>query len=334
MLFTAPLFKLFQGINRVTGLTIRGYVDNDLFTVCAKSENVSTEIIQAAFGKVEKWADENGMVSDLDKFEAMYFSRKRNYPNPKIILPAYISPDHTIPKRTIKPLGKNTSMKWLGVYFDHKLSFTDHANKMASNGRKAATGLTMLVKTTRGVNATTMRKAVHACILPIFTYAAPAWWPGQSHTNAAGRTIHNKINANCDKLNKAQNIALRTILPVWKTVPIHIFQRKVATPPIHHTLDYLCKLAALRLHKLKARHLLCLKTKHAYTTAAPSRIERLAQKCAKEVEYSDPMLGSEPWEEHLFGGREKCLKAKSGIWNKERAKTKFNAWLQYLNPLD
>ena len=81
-------------------------------------------------------------------FEAMHFSRKKNYPNPKIILPAYISSDHTIPQRTIKRLKKNTSMKWLGVYFDHKLSFTDHANKMASKGRKAATALTILVKTT------------------------------------------------------------------------------------------------------------------------------------------------------------------------------------------
>lgn len=171
MLFTAPLFKLFQGVNRVAGLTIRGYVDDSLLTVSATSENTSTEIIQSAFGKVEKWADENGMVFNLDKFEAIHFSRKRNYPNPKIILPSL---DHTIPQRIIKPLGKSTSMKWLGVYFDYKLSFADHANKMASKGRKAATGLTMLVKTTRGVNATTIRKAVHACILPILTYAAPA----------------------------------------------------------------------------------------------------------------------------------------------------------------
>lgn len=120
------------------------------------------------------------MVFDLDKFEAMHFSRKRNYPNPEIILPAYISSDHTIPQRIIKPLRTSTNMKWLGVYFDHKLSFSDHTNKMASKGRKAAAGLTMLGKTTREVNATTMRKAVHVCILPILTYAASAWWPGRN----------------------------------------------------------------------------------------------------------------------------------------------------------
>lgn len=116
---------------------------------------------------------------------------------------------------------------------------------MASKGRKAAAGLTMLVKTTRGVSATTTRKAVHACILSILTYAAPAWWPGQNQTNAAGQTICNKVNAHCNKLDKAENIALCAIFPVWKTVPIHVLQREAATPPIHYTPDYLCELAAL-----------------------------------------------------------------------------------------
>ncbi len=46
------------------------------------------------------------------------------------------------------------------------------------------------------------------------------------------------------------------------------------------------------------------------------------------------MLGSERWEEHLFVGREKCLNATGCTGNKERVKTKFNAWLQSLNLLD
>ena len=76
--------------------------------------------------------------------------------------------------RVIKHILKKASMRWLGIYFDSHLSFSAHAEKMASKGRKAASGLSMLVKTTRGVEALIMRKAVHACILPILTYGAPA----------------------------------------------------------------------------------------------------------------------------------------------------------------
>lgn len=64
-----------------------------------------------------------------------------------------------------------------------------------------------------------MRKAVHACILPILTYGAPAWWPVRTGTNREEETIQNGMETNCRKLDKAQNAALRAILPVWKTAP-------------------------------------------------------------------------------------------------------------------
>lgn len=75
-------------------------------------------------------------------------------------------------------------MRWLGVYFDPRLSFLDHATKMASKGRKAAASPSILVKTTRGVEADIMRREVHACILPILTYGTPAWWPDRLEPTA------------------------------------------------------------------------------------------------------------------------------------------------------
>lgn len=105
-------------------------------------------------------------------------------------------------------------MRWLEVYFDSRLLFSDYAEKMANKGRKAAAGLFMLVKTTKGVEAGIMHKAMHACILLILTYGTLAWWPGQTQTNHKRRTIENGMKSNCKKLDKAQNIALCAILPV------------------------------------------------------------------------------------------------------------------------
>lgn len=102
----------------------------------------------------------------------------------------------------------------------------------------------MLRNTVRGVD-------VRICILPILTYAAPAWWNGRSRINNAGKTIRNGVEGQLYRLDKVQNTALRTILPVWRTTPIRIMQREAATPSIEHTLDYLCELASLRLHKLE-----------------------------------------------------------------------------------
>ena len=81
------------------------------------------------------------MVFDQAKFEAIHFSRKKQFPNPEIVLlPATTANVEEIP-RIIKPVTKKGSMRWLGFYFDPRLSFSDHAAKMASKGWKAAAGL-------------------------------------------------------------------------------------------------------------------------------------------------------------------------------------------------
>ena len=84
MLFTAPLFKLFHRRKKQSGLTIRGYVDDDLLTARAQKEELGVKMIESAFAKVEKWANKNGMIFDPDKFEAIHFSQKKGFPHPDI----------------------------------------------------------------------------------------------------------------------------------------------------------------------------------------------------------------------------------------------------------
>ena len=90
---------------------------------------------------------------------------------------------------------------------------------------------------------------------------APAWWPGRLREDKEERDIKNGMERHCRKLDKSQNVALRAILPVWKTTPVKILQREAATPPIYHTLEYLCELAALGIHRLETKHPLRRKLK-------------------------------------------------------------------------
>ena len=69
-------------------------------------------------------------------------------------------------------------MRWLGVYFDPCLLFSDYIAKMASKSWKAALSLFILVKTTKGIKVGIMQKIVYSYILPILTYKILAWWPG------------------------------------------------------------------------------------------------------------------------------------------------------------
>lgn len=108
----------------------------------------------------------------------------------------------------------------------------------------------------------------------------------------------------------------------------------MATPIIHHTLDYLCILVALRINKLETQHPLRISTEAANSSAKPSRLERLVQKCPKKVEWLDPLSSMQPWERHLFGGSDGCLAATGGTKDKIMAAERFNAWLQAQNSLD
>lgn len=61
-------------------------MDDELLTARAQKEELGAKMIESAFAKVEKWADENCMIFDPDKFEAIYFSRRKAFHAEKLFL--------------------------------------------------------------------------------------------------------------------------------------------------------------------------------------------------------------------------------------------------------
>ena len=224
-------------------------------------------------------------------------------------------------------------MRWLRVYFDPRLLFLDHTLKMAGKGQKVAADLSMLVKTSRGVEEVLMQKPVNACILLVLTYGIPAWWPGRIRKNCKEQTIQNGMENNCKKLNKAQNKALCAILPVWRTTLTVVLQKEAATPHIHYTLDNLCKLAALCIHKLEVQHPFRIRTNQANTIGNSYCLERLARKYSNEMEYLDLLHKLEQWKNNPFGS-DSFLVTKGGKGDQEKAVVKFNSWLKGRKSLD
>lgn len=78
---------ILQGNNKKIGLKIRRYVDDVLLIAKATNETQSVLLIQEAFGKVELWTNQNSMVFDLEKSEAIHFSQKKIFLNLDILLP-------------------------------------------------------------------------------------------------------------------------------------------------------------------------------------------------------------------------------------------------------
>lgn len=86
ILFTTPLFKIFQENNKKTELKIRGYIDNRLFTAKTTDETKSILLIQEVFRKIKLWAYQNGIIFNAEKFEVIHFFQKKRFQNPNTLL--------------------------------------------------------------------------------------------------------------------------------------------------------------------------------------------------------------------------------------------------------
>lgn len=173
MLFTTPLFKIPIKEENKVGIKIHSYVDDSFLTVRGSTEKKSAAKIQVIFCKLEAWIAQNGIVFDQAKFETIYFSWKMRFSNPKIIL--LLNGVLGIGERIIKSKEKKGLIRWLGVYFDFRLSFPDHVIKMTSKSRKATTYLSILVKFTREAEADIIWRPIHIYMLLIYTYKTPVW---------------------------------------------------------------------------------------------------------------------------------------------------------------
>ncbi|KAL6309790.1 hypothetical protein BKA93DRAFT_715390, partial [Sparassis latifolia] len=88
---------------------------------------------------------------------------RRKLDNPSIWLPGE-DPEVDV---EIRP---SANVRWLGVYFDRKLTFHQHVKNMAGKAMKATNALSMLANTVRGLSQVHMRTLYIGCVLPIITY--------------------------------------------------------------------------------------------------------------------------------------------------------------------
>jgi hypothetical protein len=114
-----------------------------------------------------------------------------------------------------------------------KLSFRQHIQHLASRGAAAAGCMRMLATTNGGLSYQNMKMLYNICILPALSCAAPVWWNGKG--------------GQIQKIETIQNRSLRTILPVFKTTPIHAMKVESGIPPLQIQLNYMKQRAAARL---------------------------------------------------------------------------------------
>jgi hypothetical protein len=168
------------------------------------------------------------------------------------------SPDCVAGDQTITPStqtdGSQAALRWLGVWFDRRLTFKKHVAMRTATARKIAHHLRPLGNTACGPPAAALRKAVMTCILPSLLYGAEAWYEGRTKNPQIMRairkpTVSTRIRWHLTSIDQTLALAARAILPAWRTTPNAILLREAGLPS-----------AAVVLEEAKLRFALHLQT--------------------------------------------------------------------------
>lgn len=217
-----------------TAVALLMYVDYGKIYVSSDSLERNVQLLMDAYKIVEEWLAEVGLASDLDKRELMHFTRRHK--KDKDTNPPMTIVDRDGFTRTVVA---RACARWLGIHLDRKLLFNDHVKIMAAKAGGAVGRLTMLSNTIRGLSQADISTLYKARVIPIITYAAPAWWTGKGKHETTMAMI--------------QHRALRLTCAAFRTSPVHALEVEASIPPLRHILDQEVRRYGVRLNKLSTR---------------------------------------------------------------------------------
>ena len=102
----------------------------------------------------------------------IHLTRKREYCS----LDCKVSENQTITPVAEASDGNQTALRWLGVWFDRKLSFRRHVDTRIAAAQKVARHLRSLANTSYGPPTAALRKAVTTYVLLLLLYSTKAWY--------------------------------------------------------------------------------------------------------------------------------------------------------------
>ncbi|TVY89104.1 hypothetical protein LAWI1_G004647 [Lachnellula willkommii] len=248
MLNIAPLFKLGEPVRRF------GYADDIALLAVSTSLQTNCTLLQKDLQEALDWGIAEGVTFDPKKSELIHFTRSPQDP-PPATSPQVSAGTHTIQEST-------DPLRWLGVYFDRKLSFKHHVRILSAKALGVGKPLRSLGKTTRGVPPIFLQRAVTACVLKKCYFAAETWWPGRAraiHKAGSTKQVSNGVYPHIRLLEKVVHICARAILPVYRTTQVPALYRESRLRPPEIELDLLSQSFAARtarldwLHPLRAR---------------------------------------------------------------------------------
>ncbi|KAL5615267.1 uncharacterized protein BROUX77_001104 [Berkeleyomyces rouxiae] len=282
--------------------TALGYADDGCLVAKSLTLRENAALLKMDLEVAQSWCSGNGLSLDWAKSGYIHITHKRNMGNPEVILPN---------GQSLAPVGVNEPLRWLGVLLHRKQSPRPQVALAVRKAQKAISGIRMLSGVYKGAPTESLIHAVRACVIPILTFAAVAWWPL--------RTRRRQIVHLESQLGKTLRAALRAALPVYCTTSTALLHHAAKIPTMELILDDLHHREAIRLATLDPNHMLVRDKRDARVYA----LRRLLPKSIPQASYLydktaiSPYPGSLPFadkEEEVQRHAERRSRCPDDIW--------------------
>lgn len=228
-IYTAPLLhKMREWTNTSLGM----YIDDGVIFACGcRWEDVETSMREGYTTCIE-WLSRAGLNAEPEKSELIYFRRRGEKTDP----PQHITLPLGNPQGTSYKVQTTNTLRYLGFFFDNKLSWKHHVEVMCNRARATLKALQLLGNSVRGLDQAKWRLVYNAICLPVLTYSCQLWYTGKQITLVK-------------KLQIVQNDAVRLISGTFRTTPRDPLHQLLNILPMDLRLNMTLKKTALRLYR-------------------------------------------------------------------------------------
>ncbi|GFW31115.1 putative RNA-directed DNA polymerase from transposon X-element [Trichonephila clavipes] len=206
------------------------YVD-DLQSSCDGSDiRLIERQLQTAVSKLVKWCDENDHNISASKSCCVHFCRKRVlHPDPAI----YIRETQVL----IVP-----EVRFLGVIFDHRLTFLPHILHLRKKWEKSLNLLKVLSNTSWGVDRTSLLRVHQSIVLSRIDYGSVVYGSVRNSTLKKLDTVYHAAFIICSGAFRTSPV--QSLYATCNQLPLNVRRKK-------QVLAYYFKLLSVPSHPLK-----------------------------------------------------------------------------------
>ena len=157
-----------------SGVLKTGYIDDTCLAAGGKSTEDTNRQLNEDHKQAIQWKKRHGAQFAPAKYHLIHlFRRRRHEPTDAEALRPLVMDLDNGETQTIIP---ESSVKYLGVHLDNKLSWNKHIDEARKKAAKQIHALRGIARSTWGVSLELMMRLYQATVLPRLLYAASSWY--------------------------------------------------------------------------------------------------------------------------------------------------------------